>query len=122
MVGDIIADSRATSPGIRNQNAPLENVTDDSPTGFVACGETVFPPFESCAAALPEPASLGLLGIALGLLCAIRPVRRHLISGRVLNPIRPGTPTPERALTAVEPGITAGDQAHLPFIKSNRPD
>jgi hypothetical protein len=77
-----------------------EFVFDRSPTGFAACGGTVFPsPFESCAAALPEPASLGLLGIALGLLCAIRPVRRYLDSGRVLNPIRPETPTPERALT-----------------------
>jgi hypothetical protein len=77
-----------------------EFAVDDSPTGFAACGGTVFPsPFESCAAALPEPASLGLLGIALGLLCAIRPVRRYLDSGRVLNPIRPGIPTPEGALT-----------------------
>jgi hypothetical protein len=75
-----------------------EFAVDDSPTGCARPG-VVFPPFEPCAAAVPEPASLGLLGIALGLLCAIRPVRRYLGSGRVLNPIRPGTPTPERALT-----------------------
>lgn len=84
---------------VRWEQAGEEPVVDDSPTGFAVCGGTLFPPFESCAAALPEPASLGLLGIALGLLCAIRPVRRHLISGRVFNPIRPGSPTPERALT-----------------------
>jgi hypothetical protein len=52
-------------------------VVDDSPTGCARPG-VVFPPFESCAAAVPEPASLGLLEIALGLLCAIRPVRRYL--------------------------------------------
>jgi hypothetical protein len=77
---------------------------DNSPIGFARCEGTLGPPLgppvsESCAAALPEPGSLGLLGMALGLLCAIRPVRRHLVSGRVLNPIRRGTPTRERALT-----------------------
>jgi hypothetical protein len=63
-------------------NTPFELAVDDSPTGF-----TVGP-----AAAVPEPASLGLLGIALGLLCAIRPVRRYLVSGPSPQPDPAGDP------------------------------